>query len=159
MLEDEKFMNVALQEAQMAMIADEVPIGAVIVHQGKIIAKAHNLKEGNQDVLAHAELLAIRQAESKFKNWRLLDCTIYVTLEPCPMCASAIQQARINRIVYGTSNADTQNEKIISQIFSLSAINPTVQITKNVMEEECRELLNTFFRKKRKKIIQMFDLI
>ena len=150
MLEDEKFMNVALQEAQMAMIADEVPIGAVIVHQGKIIAKAHNLKEGNQDVLAHAELLAIRQAESKFKNWRLLDCTIYVTLEPCPMCASAIQQARINRIVYGTSNADTQNEKIISQIFSLSAINPTVQITKNVMEEECRELLNTFFRKKRK---------
>lgn len=151
MLEDEKFMNVALQEAQMAMIADEVPIGAVIVHQGKIIAKAHNLKEGNQDVLAHAELLAIRQAESKFKNWRLLDCTIYVTLEPCPMCASAIQQARINRIVYGTSNADTQNEKIISQIFSLSAINPTVQITKNVMEEECRELLNTFFRKKRKK--------
>ena len=151
MLEDEKFMNIALQEAQMAMIADEVPIGAVIVHQGKIIAKAHNLKEGNQDVLAHAELLAIRQAESKFKNWRLLDCTIYVTLEPCPMCASAIQQARINRIVYGTSNADTQNEKIISQIFSLSAINPTVQITKNVMEEECRELLNTFFRKKRKK--------
>ena len=151
MLEDEKFMNVALQEAQMAMIADEVPIGAVIVHQGKIIAKAHNLKEGNQDVLAHAELLAIRQAESKFKNWRLLDCTIYVTLEPCPMCASAIQQARINRIVYGTSNADTQNEKIISQIFSLSAINPTVQITKNVMEEECRELLNTFFRKKRNK--------
>ena len=151
MLEDEKFMNVALQEAQMAMIADEVPIGAVIVHQGKIIAKAHNLKEGNQDVLAHAELLAIRQAESKFKNWRLPDCTIYVTLEPCPMCASAIQQARINRIVYGTSNADTQNEKIISQIFSLSAINPTVQITKNVMEEECRELLNTFFRKKRKK--------
>ena len=149
MLEDEKFMNVALQEAQMAMIADEVPIGAVIVHQGKIIAKAHNLKEGNQDVLAHAELLAIRQAESKFKNWRLLDCTIYVTLEPCPMCASAIQQARINRIVYGTSNADAQNEKIISQIFSLSAINPTVQITKNVMEEECRELLNTFFRKKR----------
>lgn len=151
MLEDEKFMNAALQEAQMAMIADEVPIGAVIVHQGKIIAKAHNLKEGNQDVLAHAELLAIRQAESKLKNWRLLDCTIYVTLEPCPMCASAIQQARINRIVYGTSNADTQNEKIISQIFSSSAINPTVQITKNVMEEECRELLNTFFRKKRNK--------
>lgn len=151
MLEDEKFMNVALQEAQMAMIADEVPIGAVIVHQGKIIAKAHNLKEGNQDVLAHAELLAIRQAESKLKNWRLLDCTIYVTLEPCPMCASAIQQARINRIVYGTSNADTQNEKIISQIFLSSAINPTVQITKNVMEEECRELLNTFFRKKRNK--------
>ena len=104
MTQDEIFMKEALKEAAKARKKDEVPIGAIIVHNNKIIAKGHNLRETKHDALGHAEIIAIRKANKKLKSWRLVDCTIYVTVEPCSMCAGAILQSRIGRIVYGTED-------------------------------------------------------
>ena len=102
--EDERWMQVALQEAEAAAQKGEVPVGAVVVHNGQLIAKSHNLRELNKDPLAHAELLAIAEAAEHLDRWRLIDCTLYVTLEPCPMCAGAIVNSRLDRIVFGASD-------------------------------------------------------
>ena len=136
---NEYYMNIAIKEAKKAYKYEEVPVGAVIVKDNKIIAKAFNKKEKTMNVIKHAEVIAISKACKKLKNWRLEDCEIYVTMEPCMMCSGAIQQSRIKKIVYGVKNEkygytdQLKNIKIISQI----------------CEKECRELVQSFFKKRR----------
>ena len=137
----EKFMIEAIKEANKSLEINEVPVGAVIVKNGKIISRGHNIKEKKQSSLAHAEIIAIEKATRKVKNWRLIDCDIYVTLEPCPMCASAIKQSRIKKIYYGTGSTDNNNHKIFQDICNSS--------DNNIMQLECSELLRKFFVSKR----------
>ena len=147
----EKYMKVAIQEAKKAYELDEVPIGAVIVHNDKIIASAHNLKEHDKTVTSHAEILAIQSASQTLSNWRLDDCDIYITLEPCPMCASAIQQSRIKSVYYGTSNHDKVNNEIVNTIFQTIDRNRAIPNVTNCNNKECQELLATYFKMKRSK--------
>ena len=148
----EDYMRLALKEAEKARLIDEVPVGAVIVKDGKVIARAHNLREKNQQASAHAELLAIRKASKKLNDWCLKDCDLYVTLEPCMMCAGAISLSRINHLIYGT--ADPKGGAVESRI-TLPEI-PHIgvypkRITSGILKEECSEILSSFFREKRKK--------
>lgn len=142
-MNDELYMNVALKEAKKALKKEEIPVGAVIVKDGKIIAKAYNKRNKSNKVKDHAEIIAISKANKKLKNWRLVGCEIYVTLEPCPMCASAIEQSRVKRIITGAVNKNIQSKKITDQILK------DKKITSNVKEEECTKVLNDFFKKKR----------
>jgi len=142
-------MQLAIEQAQLAAQKNEVPIGAVIVHDGDVIASAYNLKETEQDATAHAELLCLREASTKRENWRLTGCTVYVTLEPCPMCLSALIQARVSRIVYGA--ADPVMGACGSKV-DLSAVheaNPNVEIIGEVLANECRQLIDDFWAKRR----------
>ena len=136
-------MKIAINEAKKAFKKNEVPVGAVIVKNGKIIAKAYNKKESSNIATSHAEILAINKACKKTKNWRLIDCTIYVTVEPCMMCFGAILESRMSKIVYGTTN---DNYGYISK----NKINNNIQIEGNVYEEECKKLIKLFFENKRK---------
>lgn len=141
---DEEYMQIALDEAKKAYKKNEVPVGAIIVDDcGKIIGRGFNKKEKNKSVCAHAEILAITRACKKKKNWRLNNCSIYSTLEPCPMCASAIEQSRIKQVIYGASRQDDSNYKIIAQILS------NTEIRKNVRKNDCANLLTQFFKQKR----------
>ncbi len=142
-MNDELYMNVALKEAKKALKKEEIPVGAVIVKDGKIIAKAYNKRNKSNKVKDHAEIIAISKANKKLKNWRLVGCEIYVTLEPCPMCASAIEQSRVKRIITGAVNKNIQSKEITDQILK------DKKITSNVKEEECTKVLNDFFKKKR----------
>ena len=142
-----EFMEKAFKEAQKAYDIDEVPVGAVIVKDGRIIAKAHNLKEKKQNALCHAELIAITKASKKLKNWRLNDCEMYVTLQPCPMCSSAITQTRISKIYYGVDN---KNNEISNEILINSDINSRVIVEEKICVEECKKILTNFFKNKRK---------
>lgn len=151
MHDDEKFMQMAISEAKKAEIIDEVPIGAVIVYDGKIIGKGHNIRETSQRTLSHAELIAIEQANEKLKSWRLEDCTLYVTLEPCPMCAGAIVQSRIKRVVYGAADPKAGCAGTIINLLQEDQFNHQVQLTSGVLEEQCSELLTSFFRTLRSK--------
>lgn len=146
---DIKFMRIALLEAKKAMLNDEVPIGAVLVKDNKIIAKAHNQKEKNTDATAHAEILLIHKASKKLCNWRLLNTTLYVTLEPCAMCASAIQQARISRVVYALD--DPNNGAINSNIhlYDKKSMNKPPLINSGILKEETGAMLRNFFKQKR----------
>ena len=117
MKDNEYYMKLALKEARKAYKHNEVPVGAIIVSNGKIIAKGNNQRENSGDVTKHAELIAIRKASKKKKDWRLNDCTMYVTLFPCPMCASTIVQSRISKLVIGTSTMDLKNKEIVNLIF------------------------------------------
>lgn len=144
------FMNMAFIEADCAFDLDEVPIGAVIVKDGNVIAKAHNSKERDKCVCSHAELLAISLASQVLNNWRLDDCDIYVTLDPCPMCASAIKQARIRNVYSALSNKDEGNSEIISSIFKSDDINPKVNFYSNLSVDEAKNNLKRFFESKRK---------
>ena len=146
-----KYMDIAFEEARKSFKKNEVPIGAVLVKNDKIIAKSHNNKEKKQCCLCHAELNLIKKASKKLKNWRLDDCEIYVTLDPCPMCASAIKQARISKIYSACSNSDKNNWEIISNIFLGDKTNPEVKISTNLAENESKLLLNEFFKLKRRK--------
>ena len=150
MLSDEDFMREALKEAQKAFEEDEVPIGAVIVQNGEILAKAHNLREKLNDPTAHAELIAIRLAADKLNSWRLLDTTIYVTVEPCPMCAGAIVLARVKRLVFGAADLKAGAAGTLMNLLDDARLNHQVEITGGVLEEESRKLLRTFFLQKRK---------
>ena len=141
---DEMFMRRALQEAQQAFDEGEIPIGAVIVCQGRIIARAHNLTETLHDVTAHAEMQAITQAANELGGKYLTDCTLYVTVEPCPMCAGAIGWAQVPRIVYGAPD-----EKRGYRRFAPNVLHPKANVTGGILEEECRQLMQDFFRKKR----------
>ena len=144
MTDDILFMKQALLEAQKAFDADEVPIGAVVVAGGKIIGRGHNLTETLQDVTAHAEIQAITAAASTLGGKYLTQCTLYVTLEPCVMCAGAIGWAQIRRVVYGA----TDDKRGFTR-FAPHAIHPKCTISTGILEEECKQLVQTFFRNKR----------
>ena len=146
---DELYMREALKEAQLALKKDEVPIGAVIVYKGKIIARGHNLRETKNDALGHAEIIAIKKANKKLKSWRLVDCTLYVTVEPCSMCAGAILQSRIERVVYGTEDYKGGALGSSFNLFEQKNINHIPEIERNVLKEECSQIIKDFFKNKR----------
>jgi tRNA(adenine34) deaminase len=152
----EHFMRLALREAQAALEAGEVPIGAVVVHDDpagdrRVIAAAHNQREQLRDPTAHAEMLAITQAASALGNWRLTDCTLYVTLEPCPMCAGAIVLARLPRLVYGATDPKAGAVETLYRLVDDPRLNHRAQVTPGVLAEPCGEVLSQFFRQKRGK--------
>ena len=146
---DEKFMLEALKEAEKSANFDEVPVGAVIVKDGKIIARGHNLREKTNDPTSHAEINAIRKACKKLKSWRLVDCTMYVTIEPCTMCAGALLWTRIKRVVYGASDPKGGALGSSYNLFEIKNINHRVEITRGVLENRCAALMTSFFRNKR----------
>ena len=148
---DQKFMQIALKEAKKAYEKDEVPVGAIIVKDGKVISKAHNQKEEKTDTTKHAEILAIQKASKKLRAWRLEDCTMYVTLEPCTMCIGAAINARIKRLVYGASDEKTGACGSVLNIPEEYKFNHIVEIERNVEEEKCKEILQTFFKELRKR--------
>lgn len=150
MTQDERFMKEALVEAEQAFALGEVPVGAVVVKDGKIIARGHNRRETDRVATAHAELLAMEEACRALGSWRLSDCTLYVTLEPCPMCAGTAINARVGRVVYGAKDAKAG---AMGSVFSVNAypLNHKVDLTVGVLEAECREILRRFFEEKRKK--------
>ncbi|MFD0953049.1 tRNA adenosine(34) deaminase TadA [Virgibacillus natechei] len=148
---DEKFIHVAMEEAKKAREIDEVPIGAVIVYEGEVIATGYNVRETSQETLSHAELIAIQEANRKIGSWRLEDCTLYVTLEPCPMCAGAIVQSRIKRVVYGAPDPKAGCGGTLMNLLDEERFNHQVEVTRGVLEEECGQLLTAFFRELRRK--------
>lgn len=154
MNEDEKFMQIAILEAEKAKEKEEVPIGAIIVYQDQVIATGHNVRESTQTTLSHAELIAIEKANNVMNSWRLEDCTLYVTLEPCPMCAGAIVQSRIKRVVYGASDPKAGCAGTLMNLLQEDKFNHQVEVTRGILEEECSVLLTDFFQQlriKRKK--------
>lgn len=143
------FMKIALEEAQAAYRIGEVPVGAVLVQEGRVLAQAHNSPINKNDPSAHAELLALRQAGETIGNYRLIGAQLYVTLEPCIMCAGAIIQARLSRVIFGVR--DPKNGAVVSlyKILTDERLNHQVEITEGILQEECGELLSRFFRQKR----------
>lgn len=148
---DEKFMKAALMQAKKAYAIDEVPIGCVIVQNEKIIARGYNRRNIDRNTLAHAELSAIRKASRQTGDWRLEDCTMYVTLEPCQMCAGAIVQARMKRVVIATMNAKAGCAGSVLNLLQMQEFNHQVEITRGVLEDECSLMLSQFFRELREK--------
>ena len=148
---DKKYMKEALKQAKKAYAIEEVPIGCVIVHEDKIIARAYNKRNTKKSTLAHAELLAIQKACKKLGDWRLEECTMYITLEPCQMCAGAIVQARIPRVVIGTHNKKAGCAGSILNLLQMKEFNHQVELASGVLEEECSEMMKQFFREMRKK--------
>lgn len=151
MTADEKFMKAAITQARKAYAIDEVPIGCVIVQNDKIIARGYNRRNIDKNTLAHAELSAIRKASKKTGDWRLEDCTMYVTLEPCQMCAGAIVQSRMKRVVIGSMNAKAGCAGSVLNLLQMQQFNHQVEITRGVREEECSQMLSQFFRELRKR--------
>ena len=149
--DDERYMAEAIRQARKAVAIDEVPIGCVIVHDNKIIARGYNRRNCDASTLAHAEIMAIRKASKKLGDWRLEECTMYVTLEPCPMCAGAIVQARIQKVVIGAMNPKAGCAGSILDMFQVKQFNHQVESEKGVLEEECRNLMKNFFKELRKK--------
>jgi tRNA(adenine34) deaminase len=147
--DDEQGMRAAIREAQASGAKDEVPIGAVIVHQGQIIGRGHNQVEALQDATAHAEILSIGAASNALGSWRLNECTMYVTLEPCAMCAGAIILARVGRLVYGALDPKAGACGSMLDVIHEPRLNHRVQVENGILAEECGVLLRDFFRKKR----------
>jgi tRNA(adenine34) deaminase len=145
----ERWMREALFEAETAMAEEEVPVGAVIVHENRLIARAHNQRETLNDPTAHAEMIAITQAAESLGSWRLVDCTLYVTLEPCIMCSGAIQQARIPTVVYGASDPKTGAVNSLYEILSDDRLNHQAETVAGVLAEECGAILSRFFQRQR----------
>ena len=143
-------MKIAIKEAKKAYNKLEVPVGAVIVKEGKIIAKAHNMKETKKDTTKHAEILAIQKASKKLETWRLNGCEIYVTLEPCPMCAGALIQARIEKVYIGTLDEKTGACGSVLNLLQNFKFNHRVKIQTGVLKEECEKILKDFFKELRK---------
>lgn len=148
---DEKYMKEALKQAKKAAEIDEVPIGCIIVYNDKIIARGYNRRNIQGSTLAHAEILAIKKAGCKLNDWRLEGCTMYVTLEPCPMCAGAIIQARIPRVVIGAMNPKAGCAGSIIDMFQMKQFNHQVEKTTGVLEEECSSMMKEFFKGLRNK--------
>ena len=146
---DEKYMKAALKQAQKAYALGEVPIGCVIVYQDKIIGRGYNRRNTDRNTLAHAEITAINKASKKLGDWRLEDCTLYVTLEPCQMCAGAIVQARITEVVMGSMNPNAGCGGSILNILEMPQFNHQVKVKRGVLEEECSNMLTTFFKELR----------
>ena len=151
MTSDESFMKQAVKQAKKAYDKLETPIGCVIVHEDKIIARGYNKRNWKKNTLAHAEILAINKASKELGDWRLEDCTMYVTLEPCPMCAGAIVQARIPRVVIGSMNPKAGCAGSVLNLLQQDGLNHQVEVTKGVLAEECSGLMTSFFRELRKK--------
>jgi tRNA(adenine34) deaminase len=146
---DEHFMRLAVREAERALEHDDVPVGAVIVHGGEVVAAGHNERELRQDPSAHAELLAIREAARALGSWRLLDSVLYVTLEPCAMCAGAIVLGRVPRVVYGTADPKAGAAGSVLDVLAEPRLNHRPSVTGGVLATECAELLVAFFRSRR----------
>lgn len=150
-MKKEQFMEEALIEARKAYKKEEVPVGAIIVKEGKIIARAHNQKEGKKDTLKHAEMIAIEKAEKKIKSWRLSDCEMYVTLEPCSMCAGALIQSRIKKVYIGTMDAKTGACGSVLNLLQDYPFNHKVEIETGILAGKCEKILQDFFKELRKK--------
>lgn len=149
-MEKEKYMKQALKEAKKAYDKEEVPIGVVIVKDGKIIARAHNLKEIKKDTIEHAEIRAIKKASKKLDAWRLTDCEMYTTLEPCPMCAGAIIQSRIKKVYIGTNDKKTGAVGSVFNLLEDYTFNHKVEVESGILKEDCEEILKNFFKELRK---------
>lgn len=149
--ESEKYMKEAIKQANKARFLEEVPIGCVIVYDGKIIGRGYNRRNTDKSTLAHAEIIAIKKASKVIGDWRLEDCTMYVTLEPCQMCAGAIVQARIPKVVIGSMNPKAGCCGSILNLLEEERFNHQVEVTRGVLEEECSMMLTTFFKELRKK--------
>lgn len=143
---DRIFMNQALEEAKKAALLGEVPIGAVLVYEGEIIARAYNLRETTQNATTHAELMVIQEACKKLGSWRLEQTTLYVTLEPCPMCAGAILQSRVPRVVYGARDIKAGCVDSLYHLLNDARFNHECDITEGILAEECGQILTDFFR-------------
>lgn len=148
---DQYWMMHAIDQARRAFESEEVPVGAVLVHENRIIGEGYNLRETLNDPTAHAEMIAITQAAEQLQSWRLLNCTLYVTLEPCPMCAGAIVQSRIPRLVYGTMDPKGGACHTLYQITEDRRLNHQVNVTGGVYQQECQILLKEFFAMQRAK--------
>lgn len=148
---DEKYMKEAIRQAKKAWKMEEVPIGCVIVHEGKIIGRGYNRRTTDKNPLAHAELAAIRKASKKMGDWRLEDCILYVTLEPCQMCSGAIVQARVKRVVIGCMNPKAGCAGSILNLLQVERFNHQVEITSGVLEAECSQMMKGFFKELREK--------
>ena len=149
MTQDEKYMKEALKQAKKAYELGEVPIGCVIVYQGKIVGRGYNRRNTDKNTLAHADITAINKASTKIGDWRLEGCTLYVTLEPCQMCAGAIVQARITEVVLGSMNPKAGCGGSILNILEMPEFNHQVQVKRGVLAEECTHMLTTFFKELR----------
>lgn len=149
--QDEKFMREAIRQAKKAEAIGDVPIGCVIVCDGKIIARGYNKRNKEKTVLAHAELVAMKKACKKMGDWRLEGCTMYITLEPCQMCAGAIVQARVDRVVVGSMNAKAGCAGSVLNLLEMQEFNHQVEVERGVLGEECSEMLSAFFRELRRK--------
>lgn len=148
---EEKYMREAIKQARKAYDIDEVPIGCVIVYEDKIIARGYNKRNSKKNTLAHAELLAINKASRKLGDWRLEECEMYITLEPCQMCAGAIVQARIPKVIIGSQNPKAGCAGSVINLLQMKAFNHQVDVTYDVLREECSEMLRQFFREMREK--------
>lgn len=152
MLDDAGFMKEALKEAQAAFDAGEVPIGAVLVDPaGAIVARAHNMRETWRDGTAHAEIIALREAAKKLGRWRLSGLTLYVTIEPCPMCAGALVMSRVDRVVYGATDAKAGACESLFNIVGHPALNHQLEMRAGILEDECRAIMKRFFQGRRRK--------
>ena len=148
---DEYYMREALKLAKEAYDIDEVPIGAVIVHKGEIIGRGFNKRNSLANPLGHAEIIAINEAAQYLNDWRIEECTMYVTVEPCPMCSGAIVQARIPRVVFGARNKQAGCAGSVINLLQIDALNHQVDITEGVLQEECSSIMTEFFKRFRKK--------
>ena len=146
---DLEYMRCALYEAQRAASEKEIPVGAVLVYQDTLIAASHNRRENENDPTAHAEVRVLQEAARKLDRWRLTDCTLYVTIEPCTMCAGAILNARISRLVYGADDPKAGAVRSLFHILNNSALNHRVSVRSGLLEKECRLLMQSFFTKRR----------
>ena len=149
MMTDEFYMGLALEEAKKAAALGEIPIGAILVQGEEVIARAHNMRETWQDATAHAEVIVIQEACKKLKRWRLTGCTLYVTVEPCPMCSGAIVNGRVERVVYGCPDIKAGGAESIFNIITNPNLNHVAQVTSGVREEECAQIMKEFFKKRR----------
>ena len=149
-LSDDYYMRLALEQAQAAFQQDEVPVGALIVREGKVLAAAHNQREQLNDPTAHAEMIAITQASAALQSWRLQGCVLYVTLEPCPMCAGAILQSRIEKVVYGADDPKAGAVNSLYQLLDDTRWNHRSEVVGGVLQEACGSILTEFFAAKRR---------
>jgi tRNA(adenine34) deaminase len=146
---DEHFMRLAIREAERALEHDDVPVGAVVVHSGEVVAAGHNERELRQDPTAHAEILAMRAAARALRSWRLIDCALYVTLEPCAMCAGAIVLARVPRVVYGATDPKAGAAGSVLDVLGEARLNHRPSVAPGLLGEECGALLRGFFSDRR----------
>ena len=151
MTQDEKYMKAAIKQAKKAYALDEVPIGCVIVQNEKIIARGYNRRNTDKNTLAHAELSAIKKASKKTGDWRLEDCTMYVTLEPCQMCAGAIVQSRLKKVVIASMNPKAGCAGSVLNLLQMKQFNHQVEMETGILEEECSKMLSSFFKELRQK--------